>query len=77
MKFIAGGSILALMLAASAGFAQVIVHPDDRPPETVQRVVIPVDPAEKRLKVLIISRWNSHRRCHDPVAAGCQGIPAQ
>ena len=57
------GTVAALALAASAGFAQKIVHPDYRPPETVQRVVIPVDPAEKRLKVLIISGWNSYE--HD------------
>jgi type 1 glutamine amidotransferase len=57
------GTIAALVLGASAGFAQKIVHPDYRPPETVQRVVIPVDPAEKRLKVLIISGWNSYE--HD------------
>ena len=36
---------------------------DYRPPETVQRVAIPVNPAEKRLKVLIISGQNSYE--HD------------
>ncbi|HWU01301.1 MAG TPA: ThuA domain-containing protein [Novosphingobium sp.] len=48
---------------ATSARAQVIVHPDYRPPETVQRVAIPVDPAEKRLKVLILSGWNSYE--HD------------
>ena len=55
--------IIVLILATSAAFAQKIVHPDYRPPETVQRVAIPVDPSEKRLKVLIISGWNSYE--HD------------
>jgi len=56
----------AAALLASAcipASAQVIVHPDYRPPETVQRVAIPVDPAEKRLRVLIISGRNSYE--HD------------
>lgn len=43
--------------------AQVIVTIDYRPPETVQRVAIPVNPAEKRLQVLIISGRNSYE--HD------------
>lgn len=51
------------MLAASAAMAQVIVTIDYRPPETVQRIAIPVNPAEKRLKVLIISGQNSYE--HD------------
>jgi type 1 glutamine amidotransferase len=63
MKFAFIGLAAAIMATASAGFAQQIVHPDYRPPETVQRVAIPVDPAEKRLKVLIISGWNSYE--HD------------
>ncbi len=63
MKLLMGGSVIALMLAVSTGLAQVIVDPDYRPPETVQRVVIPVDPTEKRPKVLIISCWNSYE--HD------------
>ncbi len=40
---------------ATAAAAQVIVTVPYRPPETVQRVAIPVNPAEQRLKVLIIS----------------------
>lgn len=56
------GAIGAALLAGTAN-AQVIVHPAYRPPETVQRVAIPVDPAEKRLRVLIISGQNSYE--HD------------
>ena len=41
----------------------MIVTVDYRPPETVQRVAIPVNPAEQRLKVLIISGRNSYE--HD------------
>jgi uncharacterized protein len=48
---------------AATSHAQQIVHPDYRPPETVQRVPIPVDPTEKRLRVLIISGQNSYE--HD------------
>lgn len=55
-------ALAALALAGSAS-AQVFVHPPYRPPETVQRVAIPVDPAEKRLRVLIISGQNSYE--HD------------
>ncbi len=51
------------LCAASAAAAQVIVTIDYRPPETVQRVAIPVNPAEKRLQVLIISGRNSYE--HD------------
>ena len=50
-------------LCATAATAQVIVTIDYRPPETVQRVAIPVNPAEKRLQVLIISGRNSYE--HD------------
>jgi uncharacterized protein len=53
---------LALGVCAVAS-AQVIVKYKYRPPETVQRVAIPVDPAEKRLRVLIISGRNSYE--HD------------
>eukprot|EP01037_Dinobryon_pediforme_P012143 gene12143-12229_t len=56
-------AVLALMLAASPATAQVIVTIEYRPPETVQRVSIPVNPAEKRLRVLIISGQNSYE--HD------------
>ncbi|GFM31540.1 ThuA domain-containing protein [Novosphingobium sp. PY1] len=61
LKGAATAAIIA-MLGVPA-MAQVIVHPPYRPPETVQRVAIPVDPAEKRLKVLIISGQNSYE--HD------------
>ena len=57
---------LAAMLAACIAVpaaAQVIVTIDYRPPETVQRVAIPVNPQEERLKVLIISGQNSYE--HD------------
>ena len=54
---------LAALAAASSASAQVIVHPPYRPPETVQRVGIPVDPTEKRIHVLIISGQNSYE--HD------------
>lgn len=53
----------ALALVAAPAAAQVIVTIDYRPPVTVQRVAIPVNPAEKRLKVLIISGQNSYE--HD------------
>jgi type 1 glutamine amidotransferase len=53
----------ALALVSVPAAAQVIVTIDYRPPETVQRVAIPVNPAEKRLKVLIISGQNSYE--HD------------
>ena len=53
----------ALALIAVPAAAQVIVTIDYRPPETVQRVSIPVNPAEKRVKVLIISGQNSYE--HD------------
>ncbi len=57
--------VMAGLLGASAlpASAQVIVTIDYRPPETVQRVAIPVNPKEKRLKVLIISGQNSYE--HD------------
>lgn len=50
-------------VAAVSAAAQVIVTIDYRPPETVQRVAIPVNPAEQRLRVLIISGRNSYE--HD------------
>lgn len=53
---------LAACIAVPAA-AQVIVTIDYRPPETVQRVAIPVNPAENRVKVLIISGRNSYE--HD------------
>lgn len=62
MKRIAALSAAMLALATPA-LAQVIVTIDYRPPETVQRVSIPVNPVEKRLKVLIISGQNSYE--HD------------
>jgi type 1 glutamine amidotransferase len=54
---------LAALLTASTAAAQVIVTVPYRPPETVQRVAIPVNPAEQRLRVLIISGRNSYE--HD------------
>ena len=54
---------LAVCTLAAPAAAQVIVTIRYRPPETVQRVAIPVNPAEKRLKVLIISGQNSYE--HD------------
>ncbi|MDE2434949.1 MAG: ThuA domain-containing protein [Sphingomonadales bacterium] len=54
---------LAALTVAGAATAQVIVTIDYRPPETVQRVAIPVNPREARLKVLIISGQNSYE--HD------------
>lgn len=62
MKRLAALSAAMLALSAPA-LAQVIVTIDYRPPETVQRVSIPVNPAEKHLKVLIISGQNSYE--HD------------
>ena len=62
MKRFLAPAAFALALAMPLA-AQVIVHPAYRPPETVQRVSIPVDPAEKRLRVLIISGQNSYE--HD------------
>lgn len=61
MKKLAAAAIAACMTVPAA--AQVIVTIDYRPPETVQRVAIPVNPAENRLKVLIISGRNSYE--HD------------
>jgi uncharacterized protein len=60
--------LIAAGLIAGAGFplaatAQPIVDSPYRPPETVQRVVVPVNPAEERVRVLIISGWNSYE--HD------------
>lgn len=55
--------LAVLALCAAPLTAQVIVTIDYRPPETVQRVAIPVNPKEKRLKVLIISGQNSYE--HD------------
>ncbi len=55
--------VALLVGVCAAASAQVIVRYKYRPPETVQRVAIPVDPAEKRLRVLIISGQNSYE--HD------------
>lgn len=60
---IAAALASAGIVSASAASAQVIVTIDYRPPETVQRVAIPVNPKEDRLKVLIISGRNSYE--HD------------
>ena len=48
---------------ASAVVAQPVVQSNYRPPETVQRVAVPVDPKEELLNVLIISGQNSYE--HD------------
>jgi type 1 glutamine amidotransferase len=56
-------SLLCLAALAAPVAAQVIVRVNYRPPETVQRVAIPVNPTEQRLKVLIISGQNSYE--HD------------
>lgn len=55
-----GSLLLALPFAAAA---QPIVQSSYRPPETVQRVAVPVDPRAERLRVLIISGRNSYE--HD------------
>ncbi len=55
-------ALLGLALGAAAA-AQPIVNVPYRPPETVQRVAIPVDPKEDRIDVLIISGRNSYE--HD------------
>jgi uncharacterized protein len=52
-----------LAIAASAALAQPIVQSTYRPPETVQRIAVPVDPKEDRLNILIISGRNSYE--HD------------
>ena len=54
---------LALLAMVTPAFAQPIVESTYRPPETVQRVAVPVDPKEDRLNVLIISGQNSYE--HD------------
>lgn len=53
----------ALFFTSAAAFAQPVVQSSYRPPETVQRVAVPVDPKEERLNVLIISGQNSYE--HD------------
>lgn len=55
--------LASAMLIAAPATAQVIVKSSYRPPETVQRIAIPVDPKEARLNVLIISGENSYE--HD------------
>lgn len=65
------GSLLAALACPAAGqvtvpVAEVPKGADNKPyqpPETVQRVVIPVDPKAERLRVLIISGQNSYE--HD------------
>lgn len=59
-KLLAAAFVASITVPAAA---QVIVTIDYRPPETVQRVAIPVNPAENRVKVLIISGRNSYE--HD------------
>jgi type 1 glutamine amidotransferase len=53
----------AATIAAHTGSAQVIVQSPYRPPETVQRIPIPLNPAEHRLHLMIISGRNSYE--HD------------
>jgi type 1 glutamine amidotransferase len=62
MKHLATATLAAWALTTAAS-AQTIVKVPYRPPETVQRVVIPVNPAEQRLHVLILSGQNSYE--HD------------
>lgn len=54
---------LGSLLCAFTALAQPVVESTYRPPETVQRVSIPVNPAEERINVLIISGQNSYE--HD------------
>ncbi|MEZ5742441.1 MAG: ThuA domain-containing protein [Sphingomonadaceae bacterium] len=54
---------LAMLCLAGVARGQPIVESSYRPPETVQRVAVPVDPREERLKLLIISGRNSYE--HD------------
>lgn len=56
-------ALLALVGVSSMAQAQPVVESTYRPPETVQRVTVPVNPAEQRLQVLIISGQNSYE--HD------------
>lgn len=55
-------AVLAVTLGSAAA-AQPIVDVPYRPPETVQRVVVPVDPREDRIDLLIVSGRNSYE--HD------------
>lgn len=56
-------ALVALTTLGGVAQAQPIVESTYRPPETVQRVSVPVNPAEERLDVLIISGQNSYE--HD------------
>lgn len=56
-------AFVALVALGGAAQAQPVVESSYRPPETVQRVAVPVSPAEQRLQVLIISGQNSYE--HD------------
>ena len=60
LRWLAAAAVLGAPLPAAA---QVIVKSPYRPPETVQRVSIPINPTEKRIRVLIISGQNSYE--HD------------
>lgn len=55
--------IWAALVMGVPAMAQPIVQSTYRPPETVQRVAVPANPAEERLQVLIISGQNSYE--HD------------
>lgn len=50
---------LSALLTSASAIAQPIMLVPNRPPETVQRVAIPVDPKEERIKLLIILGQNS------------------
>lgn len=56
-------TLCACAALSASGMAQPVVQSTYRPPETVQRVAVPVDPKEERLNVLIISGQNSYE--HD------------
>ena len=56
-------AMFAALALSTGAAAQPIVESSYRPPETVQRVGVPVNPTEERLDVLIISGQNSYE--HD------------
>jgi uncharacterized protein len=56
-------TLCSLAAFSASALAQPVVQSTYRPPETVQRVAVPVDPKEERLNVLIISGQNSYE--HD------------
>ncbi len=56
-------SILIMSIVVSAAESVVIPVPNYRPPETVQRVAVPVVPSEHKYNVLIVTGENSYE--HD------------